>query len=96
MASAEAWQGLELVHEAGPAGVTGDEVIGPVEADGVVELLVELFSVELLEEDEELVEELLMVLVGNESDGVLDGATDVVVVVADVTEGRAERQVQTA
>jgi hypothetical protein len=92
MASAEAWQGLELVHEAVPAGVTWDDVIGPVEADEVVELL----AGAELGEDDEVVWEALLVLLGNESDGELDGATDVVVVVVEVADGRVERQVQTA
>ncbi len=43
IAFAEAWQGLEFVHDAGPGGATGDDVIGPVDDDDV-----ELFDVELL------------------------------------------------
>lgn len=101
MAFAEAWQGLEFVQDAAPAGVTGDDVIGPVEDDDVIEVLaVELLAGAELEEEEEeeegVVFELLLVLLGNESDGELDGATDVVVVVVEVTDGRAERQVHTA
>lgn len=87
MAFAEAWQGLELVHGAGPWGVIGNDVMGPVVDDDVVELLVEV----------ETVCELLVVLVGKEDVGELEGGADVVVVVvAEVTGGRAARQVQTA
>jgi hypothetical protein len=93
MAFAEAWQGLDLVHDFDPRGATGDDVIGPVDDEDVVELL----AVVELEDDEVVSELLLAVLVGNEEVGELDGATDVVVVVVtDVTDGRAARQVQTA
>lgn len=94
MAFAEALQGLELVHDASSWGTTGDDVIGPVLEEDVVELLVEIFDVEPLVVDE--VWELLIVLVGREDVGELDGGVDVVVVVAEVTDGRAARQVQTA
>jgi len=93
MAFAEAWQGLDLVHDVNPWGATGDDVIGPVDDEDVVELL----AVVELEDDEVVSELLLAVLVGNAEVGELDGATDVVVViVTDVTGGRAARQVQTA
>lgn len=93
MAFAEAWQGLELVHDADPWGATGDDVIGPVDDEDVVELL----AVVELEYGEVVCELLPVVLVGNEEVAELDGATElVVVVVTDVTDGRAARQVQTA
>ncbi len=93
MAFAEAWQGLKLVHDAGTA---GEDVIGPVDDGKIVEVLdVELPAGAELEEDE-AVWELLLVLLGKESVTELDGASDVVVVVVEVTDGRAERQVQTA
>jgi hypothetical protein len=95
MAFAEAWQRLELVHDASSWGATGDDVIGPVVEEDVVELLVEMFDVQLLVVDE-VVWELLVVLVGREDVGELGGSVDVVVVVAEVTDGRAARQVQTA
>jgi hypothetical protein len=95
IAFAEALQGLELVHDASFWGATGDDVIGPVVEEDDVELLVEIFDVELLVVDE--VWELLIVLVGREDVGELDGGVDVVVVVVtEATDGRAARQVQTA
>ena len=97
MAFAKAWQGLELMHDADPWGAIGDDMIGPVDGDDVVALLVELLADVELEDDEVVWELLVIVLVGREEVGELDGATDVaIVVVAGVTDGRAARQVQTA
>jgi hypothetical protein len=67
-------------------------VIGLGDDEDVVELL----AVVEVEGDEVAWELLLVVLAANEEVGELDGATEVVVVGTDVTDGRAARQVQTA
>lgn len=82
-----------MLHDTDPCDATGDDVIGPADDEDVVELLV----VVELEDGEVVLELLLVVLVGNEEAVELDGSAEVVVVVvADVTDGRAARQVQTA
>lgn len=108
MAFAEVWQGLELVQDDSSVKTNGDDVMGPVddvdvenplaEPFAVVLLVVELLADTELTDDDEGFWELPLVLVGSDNAVELGSVTTDVeaVVVAKVTDGRAERQVQTA